>query len=229
MSNYQINIQMTDPTVDGLQQNGFKLYGFKAVQGPPNGRPLVWFTTHLFAEETVVQWTDNYEAYTSNPGQLAQQTVVTASAAYDIELGQMLNVSNPQGTGSVLEGPAPQAIAIYNQTNTPFICGVSQKQGSGSYAPLCGFPLFGQSEDLMVPIELVFLMFSANPVNTGTVIELSYNTGVLVDLTGSPQQTVAYDLNDGWTPQPGVKVYPPNTNLVPLLIPVGVGLAQVGG
>lgn len=228
MSNYQINIQMTDATINGLQQDGFNLYGFKAVQGPPSGRPLVWFATNLFSEKTVVQWTESYQAYTSNVGQLAPQTVVTASASYDVELGQMLNVTNPQGTGAVSQGPDTQAIAIYNQTATPFTCGISQKQGNGSYSPLCAFPLPGQDEDLIVPIELVFLMFSTHPVNTGTVIEQSYSPGVLVDLTGSTQQTVIYDLNQGWTPQPGVKVIPPNTSLIPLLIPAGAGLAAAG-
>lgn len=209
---------MDDNTVDQLQQADYRLYAFKAVQGPPNGVPLVWFSTTSFAEQTVVTWTESYQAYTSTTTQLTPNTQIQVSAAYDITPGEVLNVTNAGGTGVVAEGPDPQAIAIDNLTSTPFSCGISQQQANGSFRALCAFPLFGNTEDLIVPIEQVFLMFSPTPVNTGTVIEQAYSSGVLVDLTGQSQVSVAFDINNGWTDAPGLTLYPPNTLLVPLLI-----------
>jgi hypothetical protein len=218
---YQVTINMNDATVDGLQQDGFRLYAFKAVSGASSGVPLVWFSTTTFSEQTLVTWTESYQAYTSTSTQLTPNTQVSASASYPVTLGEVLNVTNPQGTGEVAEGPNPQAIAIDNLTSTPFSCGISQQQADGSFRAICAFPLIGHSEDLIVPIEQVFLMFSTTPVNTGTVIEQSYGSGVLVDLTAQPQMSATFDINNGWTPAPGVTTYGPNTTLAPLLIIAG--------
>jgi hypothetical protein len=223
MANYQVTIQMSDSTVDTLQQDGFLLYGFKGVQGPPGGSPLVWFQTTSFSQNTVVQWSESYQAYTSTTTVITPNTVITASADYPIDLGQSLNVTNPQGTGIVVQGTLPTAIEINNQTSTPFTCGISQQQANGGFQAICAFPLLGNDEDVIAPVEQVFLMFSTLPVDTGTVIEQSYSPGVLVDLTGNPQVAVSYDANLGWTKAPGVTPYPANQNLVPLLIGAATG------
>jgi hypothetical protein len=218
MTAYQITINMDDTTVDTLQQDGYQLYAFKAVQGPGSGVPVVWFSTDVFSDSTVLQWSESYQAYTSQSVALGTNIQITASASYPITLGQVLNVTNPTGTGVVAEGPDPQAVAINNTTSTPFVCGISEAMASGAYQPLCAVPLPGNMEDLIVPIEQVFLVFSTLPINTGTVIEQSYSSGVLVDLTSSASQSVSFDINQGWTAEPWATVYPPNTNLVPLLI-----------
>jgi len=225
MSGYQITIQMSDATVDGLQGDGYQLYAFKAVEGSGGGVPVVWFSSSTFSQSTVVSWTEAYQAYTAQAMQLGSNVTISTLASYPIELGEQLNVTNPEGTGVVVSGgPDPQAIAVLNQTanpptpGTPMTCGISQQQGDGSYQPLCAFPLTGVGLDLIVPIEKVFLMFATLPVNTGTVIEKSYGPGVLVDLTSANQQSVAYDIDAGWTPQPWAAVYPATTALVPLLI-----------
>jgi hypothetical protein len=117
---------------------------------------------------------------------------------------------------------------VVNATSTPFSCGISQLQSDGTYAPLAVFPLFGNNEDEMVPVEKVFLMFASSTIDTGTVIEKSFGSGILIDLTGAPSRSVSYDLNLSWNDRQGTwgTVFPPNTSLVPLLIggavPAGV-------
>lgn len=218
---YQVTINMSDATVDALTQDGFSLFGFKAVQGPPSGVPLVWFSTTHFSQQSVVTWSESYEAYTSTNTQLTPSTQISASASYPITLGEQLTINDIAGTGVVVEGPDEQAIAIFNGEKAQFSCGISQQQANGSFLPICAFPLIGQGEDLIVPIEKVLLMFSTAPVNTGTVIEQSYSSGVLVDLTGQPQMSATFDINDGWTDAPGLTLVQPNTQLVPLLIDSG--------
>lgn len=223
---YQVTIQMNDATVAQLGKDFFRLYAFKAVSGPGGGVPLVWFSSTDFSEQTVVTWTESYQAYTSTSTQLTPNTQISASASYAITLGEQLNVTTPEGTGVLAEGPDPQGIAIENLTSTEFSCGISQQQADGSFQALCAFPLIGHGEDVIVPIEQVFLMFSTMPVNTGTVLEQSYSSGVVVDLTGQSQVSVAFDINNGWTDAPGLTLYPPNSQLVPLLINPGQEQAQ---
>jgi hypothetical protein len=222
---YQVTIQMNDDTVGQLGKDQFSLYAFKAVSGPGGGVPLVWFSTTDFSEQTVVTWTESYEAYTSTNTQLTPNAKISASASYAINLGEQLNVTTPEGTGVVVEGSDPQAITIDNLTSTEFSCGISQQQADGSFQMLCAFPLIGQGEDELVPIEQVFLMFSTTPVNTGTVIEQSVSSGVMVDLTGQSQMSVTFDIHNGWTAAPGLTLCPPNTQLVPLLINPAPSLA----
>jgi hypothetical protein len=112
-----------------------------------------------------------------------------------------------------------EAISINNQVTTQFTCGISELQ-NGSYNPLCAFQLFGLSEDVIAPIEKVFFMFSTLPVNTGTVVEQSYSTGLLIDLTAQNQRTVTFDLDTAWDwgGQSWAQQFPPNSNMVPMLI-----------
>jgi hypothetical protein len=216
---YQVTISMDQTTVDDLQTNSFNLYAFQAVQGPSNGYPTVWFATTTFALSTVVTWSLQYQAYTTT-SKLIPNGQITATNPYGANLGQTLTVTSSTGTGSVTETGTAGAISIANSTNTQFTCGISEQQPGGTYAPLCAFPLFGNDLDVIAPIEQVFLMFSTTPINTGTVIEQSYGQGILINLTGSSQQTVSYDINDGWS-WGGANFatsYPANENLVPLLI-----------
>lgn len=220
-STYSITISMNSATATGLRDGNYYLYGFKAVQGPGNGVPLVWFKTNTYSLSTVIAWTEAYQAYTSAAVTLTANTQITASAPASIELGQVLTVTNETGIGTVSVPTTPPvgapSITILNATSQPFTCGISQAQGNGNFQPLCAFPLYGNNADEIVPIEKVLLMFATDPVDTGVVVEQSFSQGVLVDLTDTNQQTVAYDINNGWTPQTYATLQPANTNLVPLL------------
>jgi hypothetical protein len=227
-STYQVNITMDQNTADTLNAQGFQLYGFKAVSGSANGLPVVWFSTDTFGLSTVVTWTESYRAFTSRNANVGPNTKVSVDNDYDAALGDILTVTSPTGTGQVTDGGPAGAISVLNSTSTPFSCGISQLQSDGTYAPLAVFPLFGNNEDEMVPVEKVFLMFASATVDTGTVIEKSFGSGILIDLTGVSSRSVSYDLNASWSDNQGTwgTVFPPSTSLVPLLIggavPAGV-------
>ena len=231
MADYTVSVAMDQQTVDSLFGGGFFLYGFKAVKAAGNGAPLVWFKSQDFSLDTTVQWEVLYQAYTSKSSIIPNGTI-KATSPYDIDLDQTLNVTSPTGTGAVdTTVGVPGAISIMNLTTTQFTCGISQQQASGDYSPMCAFNLFGNNLDVIAPIEKVFLMFSTNPVNTGTVVMQAYSPGLLIDLTGAPgnERTVMYDINAGWSWEGGAswaKAYPANANLVPILIQSSGSLEQ---
>ncbi len=179
--------------------------------------PLVWFRTDTFSATTNVDWQVQYQAYTSRSA-IIPNGQIDASYSTDINLGQMLNVV-AGGTGTVVGGGPSTAISIQNTTTTPFTCGISEVTG-GSAKPLCAFPLYGTQMDVMAPIEKVLLMFSTTPVNTGTVIEQAYSSGIFIDLTSAQQRAVNFDINNGWDwgGFAWARQIPPTSNLVPLLI-----------
>lgn len=218
---YSINITMDQATVVALQSGGFALYGFKGVQTTlQGGAPLVWIQSRQFSLNTVVSWQEQYQGYTSL-SQIIPNGQITASAAYNMDLGQTLNVTNPAGTGQVATGGTQNAISINNQTTTPFTCGISQLQNTTSTAtPLAAFPLFGLGLDVMAPIELVMLEFATAAVNTGTVIYQAFSQAILVDLTVESQIAVSFDINKGWSANqsPYAKFFPAGTNIAPLLL-----------
>ncbi|HEY0022858.1 MAG TPA: hypothetical protein VGB24_08110 [Longimicrobium sp.] len=226
-SKYQVVITMQQATADMLNQNGFLLYGFKAVSGPPSGKPVVWFATSDYGLNTKVQWSEFYKVFTSRNTDVDFDTQISVDNDYPASLSDVLTVDSPTGTGTVADGGPEDAISVVNATSSPFSCGISQLQSDGNYAPLAVFPLFGNSEDEMVPVEKVFLMFASQTVDTGTVIEKSFSAGILIDLTDAPQdasgaltRTVSFDISTSWSDGHATwgTVLPPNTDLVPLLI-----------
>jgi hypothetical protein len=225
---YSVTITMNQTTVNALSTGGFYLYGFKAVKTTSVGAPVVWFETAAFGLNTVVSWSENYQAYTSNSQVIAGGRVV-ATNSYPINLGQTLQITTPAGTGSVnTQSGTPQAIDIANQTTTQFTCGISQSNPVGAVTPMCAFTLYGNFTDVIAPIEKVLLMFSTLPINTGTVVEQSYSPALLIDLTAENSRTVAFDINQGWSWGGGswAQAYAANTDLVPLLIESSTSLAR---
>jgi hypothetical protein len=220
---YQITITMDQDTVNSLQAGGFYLYGFKGVQTTlQGGAPLVWFESQTFSLNTVVSWQEQYQGYTSSSAIIPNGQIV-ASASYNMDLAQTLEVQNPSGTGVVVTGGTQNALSILNQTSTPFTCGISQVQNVGGQpvaTPLCAFPLYGNMLDVFAPIELVLLEFATVAVNTGTVIYQAFSQAALINLTSDSEMAVSFDINTGWSGNgnPNVQTYPAGTNLVPLLL-----------
>lgn len=220
-SDYQVTITMSDTTANALSLAGFFLYGFKAVQSTNNsGLPLVWFKTQTYSTNTVITWAEQYEGYTSTSTLIPNGEIVATFSA-PMALGQTLLVNQPTGTGEVDNGGVPTAISIQSAVQKQFTCGISQTpSGSTTPSPMCAFPLYGDTLDVIAPIEKVLLMFSTNPVNTGVVIEQSFSAGLLIDLTSSNQRQVSYDINTGWSWDGGAWGQPiaASTHLAPLLV-----------
>ncbi|HEX8432128.1 MAG TPA: hypothetical protein VF625_12620, partial [Longimicrobium sp.] len=203
-TNYRVSITMQQATANTLTDNGFSLYAFKAVQGTGKGAPVVWFSSQDIGLATTIDWSESYQAYTSRTEVIAAGATITADNSYDSDLGGILTVNETIGTGAVTEGGDPRGISINNTTETQFVCGISQLQ-NGVYAPIAAFPLFGLNENLLVPVEKVFLMFATRTLDTGTVIEKAFSSGMMIDLTGATpdakgvvSRQVAYDVNTGW-------------------------------
>lgn len=216
---YQINITLPQDTVNGLDNGKYSLYGFKAVQASEaNGVPVVWFKSDVFGKTTTVSWDVYYQGYTSQEAIIPDGTI-DASNAYDMTLGQVLDVNGSSGQGVVKGGPSPTAIAINNTQSNEFTCGISQLVG-GNSNPMCAFPLYGNQEDVIAPIEKVLLMFATKQINTGTVIEKAYSQGVMIDLTSDNERLLDYDINLGWSwgGFSWANTVAANAKLIPLLI-----------
>jgi hypothetical protein len=220
---YSVTISMSLSTVQQLLSSNFQLYGFKAVQtSGGGGAPTVWFNTSNLSTTTAVDWVEQYQAYTSNTVNFGPNTQIVASFSADIGLNQTLNVQLGGG-GPVTDGSTPGAITIFNTTSTQYTCGINQMQSVGGAqvpTPLCAFPLYGNMQDIIAPVERVLFMFSTTPVNTGTVIYEMSSGGLLIDLTAENERAVSFDINAGWNwggTSWGQSV-PANADLVRLLI-----------
>ncbi len=217
-TNYGITITMSQDTIAKLSAGDYFLYGFKGVQASAGGGlPLVWFRTDDYGLKTDVAWEIQYEAYTSKSA-IIPNGEIRGLNSYEADLGQMLLVESPQGTGQVVEGEEG-AISISNTTDIEMTCGISEVVG-GEAQPLCAFPLYGNGLDVMVPIQKVLLSFSTKAVNTGTVVEQAYTQSILIDLTASQHRDVAFDMNLGWSWGGGswAQKIAPNSKVAPLLI-----------
>lgn len=217
-----ITIQISPETLQALQQQGFSLYAFKAVQTRAGGAaPTVWLATHQFSESTEISWQDQYSAYVSN-SQIIPNAQIMAAASYAIDLGSTLEITSPGG-GTVTNSGQPGTISILNQVQQQFTTGISQAANMGD-GIVCALPLYGNMLDVIVPVDTVLLCFGTNRVNPGTVIYQLFSQGLLIDATaagGAP--TVSFDINNGWDAGGAswATVYWPNTNIVPLLIQNG--------
>jgi hypothetical protein len=215
---YEVNINMSQQTVQALTMNGYSLYGFKAVQAHQGGgAPLVWLASRNIYPTMEVSWASNYQAYTSN-SQIIPNGQIMMMFNANIGLGQTLEIQNG-GMGQVSNQGTPGAISFLNQGSTQFTTGLAQPVNN-DYAPYCAFPLYGNMLGVVAPVEQVLLMFSTLPVNTGTVIEQAFSSGILIDLTSASQRTVSFDINTGWSwgGTSWARNVPANSSLVPLLI-----------
>lgn len=223
---FTVNVNLSDATVGALGSN-FKLYGFKGIDGSGGGVPVVWFSTDQFSDINAIQWQEQYAGYTSTTTDLVPMAQITASDSKPMNLGQQGAVG-PHGVITVNNNGSPGVLEILNTTTTQFTCGVSVfNQITNSASPICAFPLFGQGLDEFAPIELVFLMFATNPVNTGTVIEQSFGPGILIDMTGQTAPvSVSFDINLGWTGPGNTTNFAASAQLVPMLINPGTSQQQ---
>lgn len=214
---YMVMITMPTTTVQTLKLDGFALYGFKAVQSSQQGAPLVWLRTDQLMSSTQVAWTDDYQAYTST-NQIMPGGQIMEQFAARISPGETLQIQRG-GTGMVMPQGTPNAISFLNQDFSQYTVGISQ-QHDGRFSPLCAFPLAGNMMSVITPIQKVLLMFSPVQANPGTVVMHSSNPGLLIDLAGTNQRSVSFDINTGWSSGGGSwgQQIPANTDLSQLLL-----------
>ncbi|UEM24975.1 hypothetical protein JL100_033320 (plasmid) [Skermanella mucosa] len=219
---YTLTITMDDTTVNDLLNSGYYLYAYKAVQAANanGGAPLVWFQTQTISENTVITWTESYEAYTSTETSFTDGTVINASASYPINLGQELQVNSVAGTGTIVNSSNTSVISILNQTSTQFTCGISQSVQGSSGSQLCALPLYGNNLDTITPVEQVLVVFQTEQVDTGSVVYQCYAPSLLVNMTGMTAASISYDINTNWSgnTEGWCTQYEAGTDITPILV-----------
>ncbi|HEU0249812.1 MAG TPA: hypothetical protein VFR48_03715 [Solirubrobacteraceae bacterium] len=219
---YEVTIGMAAATAAALSTEGAWLYALLAVETSNRATlPVVWLQSRRYSEKTTVRWPGACAAYTS-PGRdsIGVGARIDPGFSVPISTGQLLTIDQPTGTGQVTQpGPSAKALAIFNQTTTPFTAGVSQKL-DGVFMPICTLPLYGQSVELIVPLEQILLAFSTRPMTPGTVVTLLLGPGMLIDLTGASERSVQYDINRGWScgGQTWGRAVAPIEEVLPLLV-----------
>jgi hypothetical protein len=184
MANFQVNLNLDNKTVTDLQEGGYLLYGFKGLDGPPKATPVVWFSTDQYSDGDQIIWQEQYGGYTSRTTPVAPKAVIVASSSAPMKLGQLMTIGEG-GVATVTNDQDAGVLEIHNTTDTKFTCGVTVVDPVTNHAnPICAFELLPGALEEFLPIEKIFLMFATNKVNTGTVVEQSFDQGILIDMTG---------------------------------------------
>lgn len=199
---YQVTVSMAGPTVTALLESGYHLYVFKAISASDTaGRPLVWFWTQHYSQNTVLEWEEQYSAYTSFTP-IAPPAPISVGASYAIAPGQVLDFQM-EGVGVVTNQGQPGVLEIDNQTTSPSTCGIAQPHhvagDVNASTPICALPLYGKHSQSFTPVAKVLLFFATAPVTPGTPVETALGASVLIDLTDAKARSVSYDINDGWS------------------------------
>ena len=233
----QVKLTMRAETVTALLGSGFYLYGLRGARSSDlSGRPLVWFGTRRYSLNNEFACADQYEAYVSTSPLVAGGRVVVGSS-FAIGLGQTLQVE-AGGVGAVLGAGPPSAISFSNLTATEFTCGLTSPRG-GAFAPVCAFPLHGNTLGVLAPGQRLLLLFCTSPVAAGAVAGRgaeedregvaapdlfgaagAVSSGILIDLTTAGPFGVTFDIDEGWSwgEQAWGQTVAPGADLVPLLI-----------
>jgi hypothetical protein len=229
MSTQEVTIQIDQNTFTALANGGFHLYGLTGVQcSDRGGLPAVWLCTQNFSLTTRVTVPDSYAAFTAPAMSLAPGSRLDPWFKAPIQKGQMLEVSQAGGTGSVKSGGESGTMTILNLTSTQYTCGLIQNGGTVG-APICGFERYGGGIELTTPLPSVLLMFSTVVATPGTLVEVSKGPGILINLANDNSPTVSFDINKGWGwgNYAWAQVVPANTDLRPILIQYSDTLASM--
>ncbi|MET0753122.1 MAG: hypothetical protein ABWZ66_07105 [Pyrinomonadaceae bacterium] len=200
--NYAIEIALDDDTLKKLNQTGQSLRAYKSVKASIEGGLCpVWFTTTNLSKTVDVKWTEQYGAYIDNQ-ELKPNIVIDAENIEDVDLGDLMTVQD-DGTAVVTSNGRKGDVAIKNGGKKEWTCGMSQVV-NGKLATLCAFPLFGNFNVLMMPYEQVLLVFESGETDTGTVVEETISSSIILTLTGDDvgkTKNVSFSIDNGWDAQ----------------------------
>jgi hypothetical protein len=218
---YQVTITMDAATVAALNQSGFALFVFLAVQcSDQAGRPLVWSRTEAYTTSTVVSFAWDFEAYTAA---WPAPAPVVPGVSIGVAPGDLFTVTQePGGIGTVSGDGIPGDVSFLNATGTLCGCGTSQP-GADGFAPVCLLPLHGGNAQVVVPLPKLLLLFSTSPDLAGTQVDATtgpVGPGLLVDMSAGGPYAVSYDIDAGWSwdEAPWGQAVPPFADLVALLV-----------
>ncbi len=211
---------MSSSTVATLKEQGYSLYGFKAVQASGGGAPLVWFKydQDKLLQNTNVEWTESFSAYNST-SQIISGGQIRSNNVIDANLDDLITI-DLAGNLSHSKRGVKRAISFLNDAAQQFTVGISQLV-NGKTNELCAFPILGsQASRVITPITKIALIFSTDTIKTGTVITKAMSSGALIDLTGVGSREVTFDVKEGWGPKEGswLTTFEAFTNMSRLLI-----------
>lgn len=221
-----LTISLSSATVQALSAGNLALYGFTAVSYGPvlkadagygGGYPLVWFRAPHCLQNTVVTLSDPAVAFISVTP-LSENAIVAMSASAPAAVGQTVQVA-ATGLLTTETGGQPGTISLVNQGSTPWTCGLGADAGSG-LAPICAFPLHGNSMDMIGPTAKVLVMFTLDKIPVGSAVSTAYAEGLLIDFQTETARAVGFDIDQGWSwgNRTWATVVAPQTDLGALLI-----------
>jgi hypothetical protein len=197
--NYSIQISLDDDTLQKLNQTGQSLRAYKGVKASIEGGLCpVWFTTANFAPTVNVKWTEQYGGYVDGQ-EFKPGIVIDAENSENMDLGDLMTVQD-DGTAVVTANGSQGDISIKNAGKKEWICGMGQVVNN-TLSPVCAFPLFGQYTVLMMPYEQVLLVFESGQTDTGTVVEETISSSIVLTLTGEDEgqtKDISFNIDNGW-------------------------------
>lgn len=202
---YSIEISLSNDTLQALGDQDLSLSAFKGVQTTAGGgRSTVWLNTNNFADTVTIEWEEQYGGFTDKDQELESGIEVDAKNIKEMDLGDLLTVKD-NGVPEVTAAGRKGDIVVQNLGKKAWTCGMGQvvtgPDGKSALSPLCAFPLNGHFSVLMMPYEKILLMFESGQTDTGSVVEESTSSTIIITLTGAdvgkPKQ-VSFDINDGW-------------------------------
>ena len=200
MAEFRTTINLSPETVKALKQQGYSLYGFKAVEAAGTGAPTVWFklAKEKLLTQTDIIWQEKYEGYNSTE-QIEPNVTIRASNPTSADLGDLITIEEGSGNLKVTKDGYPHAISFLNNDTQQFTVGIKQVVDNSSNI-LCAFPILGSGASRVItPLTKIALIFSTAKILTSTVITKAMSSGALIDLTGVESRSVQFGLNEGWT------------------------------
>lgn len=203
-----ITVALSEKTVEALVDGNFKLSAFHAVScDEGGGAALVWGHTAAFASPFLtLAWTENYSAYGSTlTPQSAPSSVIVGTDTVPAEIGDAFDVGRHALLTPDPNGGYPGVIALRNTTSTPYTGGISLPApvGAPNVEPICAFPLFGNNSVYVGLSDRVLLMMATPPFAIGTPVDRQYGPTVAVDISATAVANLDYDINAGWSGDPG--------------------------
>jgi hypothetical protein len=202
---YSIGVSLNNSQLSQFSTEKLALKVFKGVQSESGGGALpVWLNigTADISANMSITWSEQYGGYIDKSQGLVDGAVVDANNALPMDLGELLLVDKSSAL-SLATGGAAGEITVSNQSVTPWICGMGQEvtlpDGSSKLQPTCAFPLNGTFYVSMLPYEKILMVFESSQTDTGSVIEATTSSTIIVTLSGTnPAVAVYFDINTGW-------------------------------
>lgn len=200
---YEITITLDDDEANSLANRGMALMGFKALQSTPTKgtNPTIWFSTQTFGQTITLTWTEKYMVYTSK--QSGDAVRIKATNKYEMDRGDVFTINSNLGTGTVTTPDKPQphfTIDGQDKLDTPLITGLMQADplDSKKMNVICAIPMGPHEKVYVAPVQTVYLIFSTEVKETGSVVYRDVTRPFRIDLTDSPTREVGYK-NGNWT------------------------------